>query len=307
MATSVHDELSGLNHLVEAATALTKLVSSPPPADASSWSSLVEDRHAVSDDDERARKPSRKKSVQREIFPQRLMAILEDSSLSDICSWLPHGRSFVIIRPDLFTTQVLPKYLPPVDARGSTKYSSFTRKLNRWGFRQATRGPDTGAFHHPLFSRDKPHQCLDMVCQRSSTRDSSAGSSTASKKSKSKKQQQRLTKESLKMMQTEATTTKQQPRAVSVDDTQSVNSAATSSISSNGVVASTTKKTASSAASTPLAVIKSSTLPSTVSNDPDLVAAALVKRDEEERMRMAKSMLYDSFLQAMKQQQQQQV
>ena len=35
------------------------------------------------------------------------------------------------------------------------------------GFRQATRGPDTGAFHHPLFRRDQPHLCLDMVCQRS--------------------------------------------------------------------------------------------------------------------------------------------
>ena len=78
---------------------------------------------------------------QREIFPQRLLAILNDTSLSDIVSWLPHGRSFVIIRPDVFTEHVLPKYLPPavdVAARSgnvngsATKYPSFTRKLNRW-------------------------------------------------------------------------------------------------------------------------------------------------------------------------------
>jgi hypothetical protein len=68
----------------------------------------------------------------KEIFPQKLMEILADTSLSDIVSWLPHGRSFVIIRPDLFCEMVLPKYLPPVDSRGSTKYPSFTRKLNRW-------------------------------------------------------------------------------------------------------------------------------------------------------------------------------
>jgi hypothetical protein len=68
----------------------------------------------------------------KEIFPERLMAILNDSSLSDIVTWLPHGRSFVIIRPDVFTETVLPKYLPPVDAKASTKYTSFTRKLNRW-------------------------------------------------------------------------------------------------------------------------------------------------------------------------------
>ena len=106
----------------------------------------------------------------REIFPQRLMAILADSTLSDIVSWLPHGRSFVIIRPDVFSEQVLPKYFPSTDSRSSTKYPSFTRKLNRWGFRQATRGPDTGAFHHALFRKDQPHLCLDMVCQKSRKR-----------------------------------------------------------------------------------------------------------------------------------------
>ena len=66
------------------------------------------------------------------IFPERLMDILDDKSLSDTVTWLPHGLSFVIIRPDVFTEQVLPKYLPPIDARSSTKYPSFTRKLNRW-------------------------------------------------------------------------------------------------------------------------------------------------------------------------------
>jgi HSF-type DNA-binding len=68
----------------------------------------------------------------KEIFPSRLMAILNDATLADIVTWLPHGRSFVIIRPDVFTERVLPQYLPPADARSSTKYPSFTRKLNRW-------------------------------------------------------------------------------------------------------------------------------------------------------------------------------
>jgi hypothetical protein len=39
--------------------------------------------------------------------------------------------------------------------------------LNIRGFRQATRGPDTGAFHHELFRRDQPEVCLEMVCQKS--------------------------------------------------------------------------------------------------------------------------------------------
>jgi hypothetical protein len=71
-------------------------------------------------------------SGDKEIFPERLMAILNDKSIEDTITWLPHGRSFVIIRPDVFMEKVLPKYLPPMDARASTKYPSFTRKLNRW-------------------------------------------------------------------------------------------------------------------------------------------------------------------------------
>lgn len=71
-------------------------------------------------------------SGSKEIFPERLMAILNDASLSEVITWLPHGRSFVIIRPDVFTETALPKYFPPLDARSSLKYTSFTRKLNRW-------------------------------------------------------------------------------------------------------------------------------------------------------------------------------
>jgi len=82
--------------------------------------------------------------AKKEIFPQKLMRILNDETLVDVVSWLPHGRSFVIIRPDVFTDEVLPKYLPPAAAsvdndnnaaskkQSSAKYPSFTRKLNRW-------------------------------------------------------------------------------------------------------------------------------------------------------------------------------
>lgn len=70
----------------------------------------------------------------KEIFPQRLLAILSEPSLTDVISWLPNGRSFVILRPDVLAEEILPKYLPPAEyGRGGTvKYLSFTRKLNRW-------------------------------------------------------------------------------------------------------------------------------------------------------------------------------
>lgn len=121
---------SGMSHLVEAATALTALVDVPQAP-----MSMVHDSSSetvVSDDDDCRRTKSESELRKRETFPQKLMEILTDQSLSDIVSWLPHGRSFVVVRPDILTAKVLPKYLPPVDSRASTKYPSFTRKLNRW-------------------------------------------------------------------------------------------------------------------------------------------------------------------------------
>ena len=125
--------VGGLCHLMEAATALSQLVeaSSPPAADAA-FALAVGQRSVISDDDESCKKNKACDVNKRGIFPQRLMSILSDTSLTDIVTWLPNGKSFVIVRPDVFTETVLPKYLPPVDARGSTKYPSFTRKLNRW-------------------------------------------------------------------------------------------------------------------------------------------------------------------------------
>jgi hypothetical protein len=80
----------------------------------------------------------------KETFPQRLLAILNDKDVSpDVISWLPNGRSFIIARPDIFMETILPKYIAPESNRStigstaspttiSTKYPSFTRKLNRW-------------------------------------------------------------------------------------------------------------------------------------------------------------------------------
>lgn len=124
----------------------------------------------------------------KEMFPMRLHALLSDPTVRDVISWLPHGKSFVVLRPDVFANQVLPRYFAPEGSnslnaktttmfgkdgslqtknKGVHKYPSFTRKLNRWGFRQISRGPDAGAFCHELFQRDDPDLCRGMVCQKS--------------------------------------------------------------------------------------------------------------------------------------------
>lgn len=125
-----------------------------------------------------------KTKVEKEIFPIRLHRLLADPTVQDAISWLPNGQSFVILRPDAFATSVLPRYFAPegsnsINAKSSGhyhfknkaqvvhKYPSFTRKLNRWGFRQVSCGPEAGAFHHDFFRRDNPELCLEMICQKS--------------------------------------------------------------------------------------------------------------------------------------------
>ena len=120
----------------------------------------------------------------KQVFPMRLHALLADPTVRDIISWLPHGKSFVVIRPDVFATDVLPRYFSlegPSSgkskkasttntkkvSKGVHKYPSFTRKLNRWGFKQISRGPDAGAFCHELFQRDNIELCQGMECQKS--------------------------------------------------------------------------------------------------------------------------------------------
>ena len=61
------------------------------------------------------------------IFPQRLMELLSDDRNNDCIAWLPHGRAFIIRNRKLFAEKVMPKFFPR-----KSKYSSFTRKLNRW-------------------------------------------------------------------------------------------------------------------------------------------------------------------------------
>lgn len=147
-------EIAPFSHLVEAATALASLEPGSPEAAAAAQASengaqpqqqqtaviapsvstpaMVPTKPATAASSKKESPASLMQRSKREIFPQKLMSVLNEPSLSDIISWLPHGKSFVIIRPDVFTAQVMPKYFPPVDSKGPAKYPSFTRKLNRW-------------------------------------------------------------------------------------------------------------------------------------------------------------------------------
>mmetsp|Transcript_4100 Transcript_4100/g.9540 ORF Transcript_4100/g.9540 Transcript_4100/m.9540 type:complete len:170 (+) Transcript_4100:230-739(+) len=86
-----------------------------------------------------------------------MMALMEHGTPESI-AWLPDGKSFVIVNPDLFCHEVLDKTFK------ETKYSSFVRKLHRWGFVRLTSGTGTDCFHHPQFQRNKKEMAGKMVC-----------------------------------------------------------------------------------------------------------------------------------------------
>ena len=67
----------------------------------------------------------------KEQFPAKLYEMLEavdDLGLAHTVSWLPHGRSFEVKDPTEFMSLVVPKFFK------ATKYRSFQRQLNLWGF-----------------------------------------------------------------------------------------------------------------------------------------------------------------------------
>jgi len=131
------------------------------------------------------------------IFPQRLMKLLDNPSNHDAIIWLPHGKSFLIIDRQKFSTKVLPKYFR------KTKYTSFTRKLNRWNFSRVTSGPDLGAYYHEFFQSGNEALCIQMYCKnnRSKYATSQGEETTVDTKSaisKKKSQQSSLPKFSSK-------------------------------------------------------------------------------------------------------------
>jgi len=91
-------------------------------------------------------------------FPEKLMQAMMENPNEDAVAWLPDGKSFVVVRPNQFVDLVLKKVFK------ECKYSSFVRKLHRWGFVRLTSGTGTDCFHHPLFQKNRTDLCLLISC-----------------------------------------------------------------------------------------------------------------------------------------------
>ena len=104
------------------------------------------------------------------------MKVLSNPELSDIVTWLPDGKGFIILQKRKFSVDAMPRYFK------HSKFTSFTRKLNRWGFTRASRGPEMGAYYHKFFQRGNYLLCMQMHCHSNnkSTKDTATMDPTAS-------------------------------------------------------------------------------------------------------------------------------
>mmetsp|Transcript_33287 Transcript_33287/g.76823 ORF Transcript_33287/g.76823 Transcript_33287/m.76823 type:complete len:580 (-) Transcript_33287:187-1926(-) len=103
-----------------------------------------------------------------EFFPlklYRLVSEAETEGYSHIVSFLPHGHSFTIHKPDEFMSEIMPRFFR------QSKLTSFQRQLNHYGFKRNTGGPESGAYFHSKFCRGRPDLCAHI--KRSKTKSSS--------------------------------------------------------------------------------------------------------------------------------------
>jgi HSF-type DNA-binding len=83
-------------------------------------------------------------SIRVQKFPVKLYVILAQKEFHDIITWLPHGRSWKVLKPSVFESMVMPLFFE------YSNYHSFNRLVNAWSFRRVSSGPDRGSYYHEV-------------------------------------------------------------------------------------------------------------------------------------------------------------
>lgn len=92
-------------------------------------------------------------------FPEKLHQMLdysEKNGLHEIVGFFPHGRAFAIHKPAQFVNNIMPKFFK------QSRFTSFQRQVNLYGFRRLSQGPDSGGYYHELFLKGRPGLCINM-------------------------------------------------------------------------------------------------------------------------------------------------
>ncbi|KAI3682689.1 hypothetical protein L1987_82852 [Smallanthus sonchifolius] len=82
-------------------------------------------------------------------FLTKIYDMVNDESIDHIICWSRGGQSFVVLDPQAFSTNLLPRYFK------HNNFSSFVRQLNTYGFRKID--SDTWEFANEAFVRGQRH------------------------------------------------------------------------------------------------------------------------------------------------------
>jgi hypothetical protein len=89
-------------------------------------------------------------------FPFRLHRLLEDAptlGFDAIVSWMPSGKAFKVHNTKLFEKEIMNRFF------NQTRYKSFLRQLNLYGFHREATGTSKGSYSRDFFVQGKASLC----------------------------------------------------------------------------------------------------------------------------------------------------
>jgi len=86
----------------------------------------------------------------------RMLSEVEKDGKQSIVTWNPDGRTLQVLNHKKFVSEILPNYFK------QSKYKSFQRQLNFYGFQRVSHGPLEGSYGHPKFVRGNEEQVKQM-------------------------------------------------------------------------------------------------------------------------------------------------
>jgi hypothetical protein len=107
-------------------------------------------------------------------FPHKLYRMLmetDKNGQSTIVSFNDTGTCFLIHKPGLFISDIMPRYFT------TSKMASFQRQLNLYGFRRIAGGVDKGGYWHEHFIRGRKSMCKNVRRKKTSSKLSPSASS----------------------------------------------------------------------------------------------------------------------------------
>ena len=119
-------------------------------------SSIVDEQPSA---EEEARQAKRTRGGVTEPFPEKLHRMLEEveaEGKTDIVSFFSHGRAFAVHDMERFVEEIMPRFFK------QSKWNSFARQLNLYGFQRVLTGLDAGGYYHELFLKGRPSLAVHM-------------------------------------------------------------------------------------------------------------------------------------------------